>query len=210
MKIGCLAALAAFCAVNVATAQVTVIQVGDDKSGASAIEPGQTLAASWTQASAFDNVSVYATLSGDTSTFTAYLTNSLGPGTTAANEIASASFNKPFGDHTEVNLFNSLSLPAGTYYLVLSGTTMTVGWDYDTTPSVTTAGGVTNNGADASFDTSPSYPPGRSFATDGDAYLFRVTGTAVPEPAIAINLFLGGAILAGFFALRARSRRGQI
>ena len=50
----------------------------------------------------------------------AYLTTQIGPGTTLANEIVSATTNVALlvSAATEVPLFTNLTLPAGTYYLV--------------------------------------------------------------------------------------------
>lgn len=78
-----------------------------------AIGPGyQALAVSWTQASA-TRVSISATITGSGSTVTAYLTTQIGPGTTAANEIAETTLLLPnnYGDYKDTSLFNLASLP---------------------------------------------------------------------------------------------------
>ncbi len=83
----------------------------------------QILMASWTSSVAFDNVSIFAELGADNSSasLTAFLTNAVGPGTTAANQIASVTLTPPFLDSPGVLLFSGLNLGPGTYYLVLTG-----------------------------------------------------------------------------------------
>jgi hypothetical protein len=83
---------------------------------------GDTMQASgWTQTGSYDNVSISAELGNGfgVSAMSAFLTDKIGPGTTAADVIASTS-DLP-GTSLETDLiFSGLSLGPGSYYLVLA------------------------------------------------------------------------------------------
>ena len=86
---------------------------------------GQSRAVQWASALPFEDVSVTANLSsapGHSGGATAYLTTSLGPGTTVADEIARVTFTLPdfAAASLTVPLFSGLTLPAGHYYLVVT------------------------------------------------------------------------------------------
>lgn len=152
-----------------------------------AIGPGyQALAVSWTQASA-TRVSISATITGSGSTVTAYLTTQIGPGTTAANEIAETTLLLPnnYGDYKDTSLFNLASLPAGTYFLTLNANGGGGGgWagSFPTSPSITTGSGASANGYYVSGDGAPgsvaAYPPASNFNGPGpNRTFYNVTGT---------------------------------
>ena len=153
----------------------------------------QTFMVSWTQANLSTDVAISATIGWPQGTFpvpplsgTAILTNHIGPGTTAANEIASASFTAPSDTFTDENLFLGLSLTGGTYYLILSanGANNPVWADtISNSPgsSLTTGQDVSFNGFFISGDTNAD-PALDTFVPDTRALLFSVSGTAaVPE-----------------------------
>lgn len=85
--------------------------------------------AAWSQTDLYSNVSVKAELDGNGTAIngTAYLMTQVGPGTTTANQIASADFAVtalPFGPDL-TTLFTGLTLGPGTYYLII---TASGGW----------------------------------------------------------------------------------
>jgi hypothetical protein len=129
--------------------------------------PDQVLVSSWTQTGSWTNVSISAELGnaanygnsgGDT--ISVYLTNQIGPGTTVANQIASASVSPATVDETDT-LFTGLSLGAGTYYLVLGAPGQFAEWYGTSSPTVTTGAGVSGNGD--SFADKPSNTPDDAF-----------------------------------------------
>lgn len=136
----------------------------------------QVLMASWTSEVAFNNVSILGEFGGDSSSasLTAFLTNKVGPGATAANQIASVTLTPPSADSPGVMLFSGLNLGPGTYYVVLtgpvSGSSYSYWYEYNS-PTISTAGGVTAgsfgmaNAVDSSSSPSSAYPPASTFDT---------------------------------------------
>src|SRR5579884_57844 len=174
---------------------------------------------SWTQTGSFTNVAIGANLATDnglsTSTGTAYLMDAIGPGTTAANEVAS-----PFaitvtgnpGINTMTALFTGLSLGPGTYYLVIDPSSFnqvdSLFWDETSPPLQTLGAGVTQNSDEQVNGTPNSFPPASSFVDKSNSLIFSVTGdpvatSGVPEPA-SVLLTLGGLAI---FGAGARVRR---
>jgi hypothetical protein len=165
---------------------------------------------SWTQTSAFDFVSIQAVVGeiAETGMGTVYLMRSVGPGTTVADEIASATIDfpsapggNPPGDTV---LFNGLSIGPGTYYLVMltpfsnsasgaywfAGSGLTEGTGSTFNGSLTSIAGIID-----------PYAPATNLAQLGVTtnLLFSVTGrestTATPEPSSAVLLFAGAALI---------------
>ena len=166
-------------------AQVTVVQRSGPQTTAYSIFANQALGVTWSQASPFTGVSVFATIGGVPGSGFAYLTNRIGPGTTAAaNEIASTPVSFPAAS-TETQLFSGLSLPAGTYYLTLAGNGS---WGSTGTPTVNKAAGVTLFPDYATFTPAP-YPPSSNVFNTSTNLLFRVT--AVPESSTTIQFLFG-------------------
>jgi hypothetical protein len=88
---------------------------------------GSGRATQWQSALAFEDVTVTADLSafiGGSGTVTAYLTMRVGPGTTAADEVAHATVSLPdfFAASHTVTLFSGLNLDPANYYLSIVGT----------------------------------------------------------------------------------------
>jgi hypothetical protein len=187
----------------------TIVSVTGPNAGNTAYVVGgfvhQFLAASWSSSQAYSNVRVSFEGEGF-SPVTAYLTTKIGAGTTVADQVGVNTVS-PISGLTD--LFIGLSLPPGTYFLVLaSGPTDNVGWFIsDSGPStVTVDTGVTlgsqylvSGGADL------SYPPASLFGSyfnspsTGWELSFRVTGdagSAVPEPSPWMLL---GIPLCGFY-----------
>lgn len=118
---------------------------------------------------------------------TAYITTSIGPGTTTANEIARQNFTVDSATPTDVLLFAGLTLDSGTYYLTLFG--RLVGWQLAEPTNVVSNDPYasilsdTNYFYDISFIT--GYPPATPFYTSaplGRAGEYSVTAVAIaPE-----------------------------
>jgi hypothetical protein len=184
-------------------AQTTIVQRSGPQTSDYVIDyHGQTLGVTWTQNSVFSGVSIFATIALGPDAGYAYLTNQTGPGTTAANEIASGPFAFP-ATTTETLLFTGLTLGSGTYYLTLTVTNPgSAGWWGTNTQTVTTAPGVTLH-SDYDTFTPSAYPPATSFFTPTTTnLLFRVTGIAVPEPSTLASLLTGAGLIAAGVAKR--------
>ena len=97
---------------------------------------GAGRATQWQSSLAFENVMVTAdlsSLSGMTGTATAFLTTKVGPGTTAADEIAHATVSLPdfFASSHTVTLFSGLNLGPADYYLSIVSATGGIWWMSD-------------------------------------------------------------------------------
>jgi hypothetical protein len=164
------------------------------------------VAASWTQAASFSDVTIDASLATDLATFqtgTAYLMSAIGPGTTPASEVvAPAGFAAPFvaqpnGPVPLTVLFSGLSLGPGTYYLVLSApfgnqipAQSPLFWQIPTDPVITTAASVN------------PFPPASSFLFPTSMLMFDVT--SVPEPRTGLGTFFFLCALILYFGRRER------
>ena len=140
----------------------------------------------------------------------AYLTNSIGPGTTLANEISEANvlLTCTFCDQ-DVVLFSGLNLPAGNYWITFGAPappTSYLNWAASNPASVAAGSGSSYTGFAYLVDGYGTFPPGSSFIFPAQlsqfAYQFSVTSAAsIPEPA---TLSLVGITL---LALSRRSRK---
>lgn len=140
----------------------------------------QVVMASWTSTVSFTGVSVSGEFGADPSTsFTAFLMTSVGPGTTSADQIASVTVTPPSSDSRSLTLFTGLNLGPGTYFLVLCGpaTSSLAFWYQYTSPLVSTATGVgagtfgVANAVDALSEPDSIYPPESSFDTTNPLFL---------------------------------------
>lgn len=168
----------------------------------------QILDVSWTQTSAYANVSITTEMEGTGSgSLTAYLTTKADPTETLTDQIATFTFTPSVAIQTE-SLFSGLNLDAGTYFLVLAPTTADQNevqgyWAGDANfesnwpPPLTTDAGVTYNGTDWANNTNglANLTPANTFTPlNGEELYFNVTGDlAAPEPASAV-LMLAGAL----------------
>jgi hypothetical protein len=118
-------------------ASTVIAEVSGIPIGAAGVSPGNAI--SFTTTSVFTDVTISALLyssSGDPGTGSApvYLTDSIGDGTTTANEIAKATLTDLpalFSTSTPEVVFTGLTLPAGTYYVIeASDTGSAVGADW--------------------------------------------------------------------------------
>jgi hypothetical protein len=148
-------------------------------------------AVSWTLSQSFSGVSILVPLGFGPQLGTAYLMNSLGPGTSqAANEVGSTMFNFPLGNTVEwVTLFAGLNLGPGTYYLMVGAND--VGWaggvwygDPNGGNSVALAPGVSQGAEYILFPRvvqgPPIYPPSTQFVGPYPAGLEYMV-VSVPE-----------------------------
>ncbi len=187
-------------------------------------------AVSWTQSDSYENVTVSAMVVSQSfqnpAPGSAFLTAQIGPGTTTAEQVASAPFLAPVGSAFSasfVPIFTGLTLGPGTYFLTLTGeTSALLGeplWRMDTPSTLVTAPGVTSHPeawcvtddhlafSGCGIGIAPFIPasPFLDFNQAGNNYrlAFEVTGDPanVPEPTTAILAVWGLAPL----VLRRRS-----
>ena len=220
-----------FLAVPSATATTVVATTGsaiplglcDATGGASGnMAQGYVTAVGWSQTQGYSNVTIGAALddfAGSHPNFTAYLTTQIGPGTSATQEIASASVVGPNVANPTTSLttiFTGLTVGPGTYYLTIYGDVNAglVGlpplpgdcWTYTTSPTTTLDTGVTlllGNGEAAGV---AAYPPASAIpASGGQSFplLFQVTGTPVTPPSLSksfgsIAISSGGSVTLSF------------
>ena len=169
-------------AASIVSADTTIVS----QTGTNSSQIGTLTYASWTQTSPFSGVSIAAVLrsAGGTGTGTAYLTTQIGPGTTTAQEVATAPISITNTTPTLTTIFSGLALNAGTYYLVINPTpppgqlTSALQWEFGSGVTVTTAIGVTANNGASVQGTAASYPPASPFGQNqGTTLLYTVTGT---------------------------------
>lgn len=149
-------------------------------------------AVSWTSTVSFAGVSISIPVySGLNSPGEAYLTQSIGSGTTIANEIASAIFvfpNISSSSPLYTTVLSGLNLGPGTYYLIIRETDFngrggaiwhgTSGNVWNRYPN-----GITPNGQYQYYgSTLPIYAPAAAFSTDQYTLDYNISFTAVPEP----------------------------
>ena len=193
----------------------TLVSDTFDGSGSTGAALG-LFAVSWTQTGSWTNIAIGANLvsssSGSAGTGTAYLMDQIGPGTTAADDVASPFVFSILGNpgiNVMLPLFNALTLGPGTYYLVItesSGSPSPVYWDITTAPDQVSASGVTQN-PNLSSGSPDSFPPASTFSTVAFAPIFTVTGDpavgAVPEPSTTTMMLIGlTAVIAGCWKRR--------
>lgn len=164
---------------------------------------------SWTQAAAFSNITIDASLVSTDNSFRsgiAYLMNAIGPGTTPAFEVvAPVNFTAPLGDQAGpiplTVLFSGLNLGPGTYYLVLSAPfrNETGGspllWQVPTDPVITTAASATIGSAFEGFvSTVNPFPPASGFVVT-ELPMFDVINTPEPKTSVLILISIAALIL---------------
>jgi hypothetical protein len=192
-----------------------MVSVGEGVPGAVAVggPTNQMLAVSWTQTSTFTDVIIQALIFSNNPNFdegTAWLTQSIGPGTSPGSELAQTAVTFPvFGAPT--TLFSGVTLGPGTWYLILSSPVKALNlgwWNGNGTP--VTGAGVTMGETllTAAQFANDAYAPGSNFIGSYPSLAFSVTGTevptTVPEPA---SLMLTGCGLLGL--ARAAHRRAR-
>jgi PEP-CTERM motif len=204
-----------------AHASVVLAQVAADGGVIGAVDTAAAIALSFTTTFESADVTISALLYSDSSqetgNATVYLTNSIGAGTTSANEIAKVTLTGLpllFSDAPLTVVFSGLFLPAGPYFVVASGDAESpgVGWGEATTPLLTTAPGVTINPNEDAGVLDPFYSPASQFIATGNGnsgFVFTITGSPVPEPSAWAMMLLGFAGL-GFASHRATRARQSV
>jgi hypothetical protein len=184
-----------------ASAQSTIVSTISGGSGFATLD-NYAVASGWSETAAYNNVTITALINGggETITGTAYLMTQIGPGTTVADQVATANFSATSGGYppASVTLFNGLTLQPGDYYLVLSDFGESGGgWEIaQFVATTTTAPGVSILNYYDTFPNSQNtaFPPDSQFSPLTSPYQnqleYSVTGTlVVPEPSV-IALFL--------------------
>jgi len=171
---------------------------------------GTVVVEGWSQTVGYNHVTISAPLQDQTSggplsgvEGVAYLVNQIGPGTTAANNVAPpVSVSGLSAVFTNTTLWTGLTLPAGNYWIVWAPTNVISGATSMTpegasTPNFTdTLGtGVATLGASQS-NTVAGFPPASTLVVGGSDNMFiTVTGTATavnttPAPSTLILVFI--------------------
>jgi hypothetical protein len=186
----------------------TIISVSGVSEANTVLTDSGVEASSWTQTTTFQGVDISAMVSGpSTAIGTAYLTTSLGLGTTLADQIASTSFSFPRTPSYEL-LFSGLTLGPGTYYLSLTSTggiAINEGsWTCNdgcnpSMATIVTAPGVTRN-SDQFTEGNSIYPPAGTVFTGDHGVIYTVA--SVPEPASTTLIAMGLALLTIFSRYR--------
>lgn len=190
-----------------------LVGVDGSSDGAQAISTTQTYAVGWQFNTAFSDLQIRANLRNDmvdespVPNFTAYLMSAIGTGASEYNQIDRYDGTlDPLADGW-VTLFDGLTLPVGTYYLVLATDQVnsSLGWNfsyyptalYEALPSAWRGDGTGYQWyGDPSGPADPLYPP--SWAAnvsnpDADGYLLFDVST--PEPSSIVLILFGLPVL---------------
>ena len=164
----------------------TVISIDGTPNADYILDSGQMIGVTWSQTDPYFDVAITVRAQGWDlgGTGTAYLTRSIGAGTTEADQVALTQFSFPSAN-SPVSLFNGLNLQPGTYYLTLTADPGADGlWEgvFAGTAVVTAAPGVTLLPDYYSGSLSPYPPSSPVFPIDPPEYrpVFIVTGALVP------------------------------
>jgi hypothetical protein len=160
------------------------------------IDSDSIVSTSWSVSKSYTDVSISAlvdsALVGQTPTADAYLTTQIGPGTTAADEIAQARFTVPAelpvcsssSCGAMVTLFSGLSLGPGNYFVTMgpdpTSSGEAVGWFPALDPTVLLDTGV-SEGNSFLASAVASYPPASAF----EAY---TVGVSPPFPPMVVDV----------------------
>lgn len=196
---------------NAKSSTIISITGGTDQSSQAA-----GLSEGWSTLTPLQDVTILALLSnGDVvpASGTAFLTTSIGPGTTSAQAIAQADVFLCGSCQQNVTLFNDLDLAAGPYWLTFGAPASSVSFlNWLTQPvdslSITNGPGIEYLGFQALQPSDALFPPGGALTfpaplTNGIAYDFSVTTSPVPEPG---SLGIATLAFAALFAVKLRKK----
>ena len=212
-------ALVTLCSYSPASTVVSVTDSANPVNRATFFLGGQfsnVVAASWTQATSFSNITINASLVSIDDSFrsgTAYLMKAIGSGTTPLSElVAPAVFTVPvgsqFGPVPLTVLFSGLSLGPGTYYLVLSAPFRNetdgshLRWQIATDPVITTTTSVTIGStflADSFVSTVDPFHPASNFLVDLQDRRPMFEVTSIPELRTSLMILISLAALIGYW-----------
>ena len=197
----------------------TVTIVSDSGPWSGGEQFGLWVGETWTQSGSYSGVTIAADLAGTggvsphVGTGTAYLMEQLGPGTTAANEVAAPfDVTAPPPSITMTTLFSGLTLGPGTYYLLVDETNPgDLAWLSANSPSFTLDSGVTDVSSFGISGSVASFSPASSFKLINTDYIFSVTATGVPTTATPEPRILGivGVVFVGMVLVTRRCLRSS-
>jgi hypothetical protein len=173
-----------------ASADIIVSQDGTPGPSVGGVNGGIGLSVSWTQTSTYTDVAIVADVFGlaAPASDTFYLTRSLGPGTTVADEIARATPTINNLAPGPLLVFSGLTLGPGTYHLVLGDVfSPAIFWATSDVPTLTTDAGVSFLGQSipnpvCGSPPCPYYPAGPFQPAPRYNFLFSVRGVPVAGP----------------------------
>lgn len=200
-----------FLASAMAAQAATILSVSGAVNFSASVGSEQALTAGFSTSQAYSGLAISAFISGPSAqTYTAYLTTSIGPGTTIAAQVATVAQNFPgFAPGTLSPIFTGLSLAPSTYYLTIFNSATTSGaWSSTNAPTVVAAPGAAYvfSGYFITNGNPLPYPPAVNFAdlsAQGQTLIFTVATAEIPEPATA---YLAIMILLIAAALRKRQQ----
>lgn len=198
-------AIAALLVLTAGASADPVIDIVGSPSNASNVTSAQYNAVNFSFTMPFEDVSIDASLVTSLTSLqsgTAYLTDQVGAGTTAANVIASTSFDfvnvaNASLDLGWINLFSGLNLDSGSYWLIFGAPITSGGGAISLSPAATYTldSDAVVNGMFFAGGTNidAGFTPASTFASSGlGNRFFRVSGTKIPAPAGVAVLGLAG------------------
>jgi hypothetical protein len=173
----------------------------------------QFLAQGFTLTSPAQVTGITLDMTGFGDSFTLWLSNASGPGTTMANVLLQTTLTFPStgGDPNMATVSTSpsnLFLPAGSYFLIASSaqnSSPAEGWGIDVGGAILTSFGTVGQAAAsccaAGSSTNTAFPPGSTFVAAESPLAFQISGNPTPESSTVLLTGLGLLV-----ALKARRR----
>ena len=185
----------------------TLFSITGDASGWIAADG---LAIGWSSPVETADLTISVLLDNDTgapSEAAAYLTTSIGPGVTAASEIAETTVTLPAWYQGWVSLFEVPALAAGSYWLSFSAPAGDAAWAFADSAAIGNVEGIDYIGYAEAVGLKASYLPGSSFYIDPDSSGYEVQVVANSEPPSALLTLGSVSGLAALVLLRRRKRK---